>query len=729
MGKTRLALQVAAELEPDYPDGVFFISLADVRDSDLVMPTIAKTLGIRDMAGASLSDMLSTALFDKRVLLMLDNLEQVLAAGPLLSSLLDVCTHLQMLATSRAPLHVHAEHLLPLQPLPTPKGDQPLSFAAVQANPAVTLLAERARQRQPTFAVTAANAVVVSGIVNRLDGLPLAIELAALRLQVLSPEALLAQLDHRLHLLTHGPHDVPSRLQSMRDAVAWSHDLLSAPAQSLFQQLSVFAGSFTRDGAAAIASLSGPELLDVLQELLDQSLLQRIETPAQDDANAPRFFMLETMREYGLARLAERHELAVVEAAHASYVRDLVEAAEPHLLGPDERRWSAQLDAEFGTIRAALAWAIVHDADTALRIAGALWTYWVLRVHVSEGRTWLDRAIAAGPNAAAAWRAKAHTAAALLAGLPGDVAATIQHAQEGATLARETGAIDVEARAYTHESVAAFFTGEPDRAIVLLNRGLALLDDAPTSTNRAWSAFSRAYRGLAAAMTGDMQQAIADYEQALEQAHHTGSDLITLFILNDFAGLLVDAGYLPRARAVLAQALAIAPNVRDAHPRTQLLVVLAAADAAEGMAELAARRLGAIEVTYRLAGFAMPLPFHQRMDRAIAQAKTTLGTARFAAAWKAGSTHPAEALPLAFAADHVTQAVLVDAHGGIRFGLTPRELNILNLMVDGQTDREIATQLFISRKTASNHVSNILAKLGVGTRSAAVARAIREDLI
>ena len=377
VGKTRLALQVAAELEPDYADGVVFIPLAAVRDPALVLPTIARALGLRETPGVPIAETLATTLQDQQLLIVLDNLEQVLGAGPALGSLLESCPRLQVMGTSRAPLHLRLEHRLAVPPLATPDPAQPQPLATLVANPAVALFTQRTRQVRPGFALSEENAATVAAIVSRLDGLPLAIELAAARLTILSPAALLARLEQRPRLLTGGPADLPPRLQSMSDAIAWSYDLLDPQAQALFRRLSVFVGGFALEAATAVSGGDAHDVLDGLRALIDQSLVLAVEgTSSGEREPSSRFLMLETIREYGLERLAESGEEEETRRRHAHWVMTLAEAAEPHLFGPCEREWNNRFDAELGNLRAALAWSLTNDPTLTLRIAAPLWAYW-----------------------------------------------------------------------------------------------------------------------------------------------------------------------------------------------------------------------------------------------------------------------------------------------------------------------------------------------------------------
>lgn len=372
VGKTRLALQVAWDLGATYPDGVAFVALAALRDPALVLPTIARTLGLRDAGGRPLDKTLLAALRDRSLLLVLDNLEQVLVAGPAIAEVVAACPGVTVLATSRARLRVRGEHEYPVPPLALPaSGADDQGVAGVAA---VALFVQRARALQPDFVLTTATATPVAEICRRLDGLPLALELAATRIKVLPPRALLARLGQRLILLTDGPRDAPPHQRTLRATLAWSYDLLTPDQQALFRQLAVFVGGCTLETAEAVcAPDDGPDrppLLDGLAQLVDQSLLVVDRGAAVEDGDRgadsvePRYGMLETLREYGLEALAARGETDVVHRRHALHYLALVEAALPWLTGPHQVAWFARLEREHDNVRAALQWACARAGGT-----------------------------------------------------------------------------------------------------------------------------------------------------------------------------------------------------------------------------------------------------------------------------------------------------------------------------------------------------------------------------
>ena len=408
VGKTRLAIEAARELAGGFAAGARFVPLAPLGSPDLVLPAIARTLGIGESRPGGILRDLTEQLASTELLLVLDNFEHVLAAGPDLVLLLAACPALTLLVTSRAALHVSGEHEFAVPPLPLPVERGTWTFEQIAASDAVRLFVERAEAVQAGFRLTPANAWDAAEICRRLDGLPLAIELAAARVKVFPPRALLARLERRLPLLTGGPRDAPARLRTMRDAIAWSHDLLDADEQRLFRRLAVFVGGFTLDAAIDVAgdgTLPEGAVVEGISSLVDKSLLlpAASDDAATDDLGEPRFSMLETVREFALDELARSGEEDAVRRAHADYFRALAERAEPELRGSGQVAWIARLETELPNLRAVLDWSLAGgDVETGLRLAGALYWFWFLRNHVAEGRTWFERARAAGREPAAA---------------------------------------------------------------------------------------------------------------------------------------------------------------------------------------------------------------------------------------------------------------------------------------------------------------------------------------
>ena len=411
VGKTRLALATAVALEDAFPDGVVFVALAPVGDPALVLPTVAQALGVRQGDRRPLAELLAAGLRDRTTLLVLDNFEQVVGAAPVVGALLAACPKVKALVTSRSTLRLAGEHAFPVAPLALPDAAEALSVARVAETAAVRLFVAGAVAARPDFALVEANAVPVAEICRRLDGLPLAIELAAARVSHLPPADLLARLDRRLSLLTRGARDLPARQQTMRDAIAWSYDLLGADEQALFRRLAVFAGGFTLEAAEAVAAEKGwasgagnePEapplshprssacVLDSIAALVDQSLVRRLD----EDDEPVRFAMLETVREFAAERLMAHGELEATGAAHAAYFLALARDARRRIEGQDRPAARRLVEREHDNLRAALRWAIARgDAATARGLASSLARFWAVLGAVTEARGWLEQALA-----------------------------------------------------------------------------------------------------------------------------------------------------------------------------------------------------------------------------------------------------------------------------------------------------------------------------------------------
>jgi predicted ATPase/predicted component of type VI protein secretion system len=395
IGKSRLALELAVQVSDHFADGVCFVALASISDPDLVAPTIAQTLAVREASDRSPIELLIAHLCDKQLLLLLDNFEQVVAAASVVAELLYACPHLKFLVTSRTLLRLRGEHEFPVSPLETPRHARAVDARRLSQYSAVELFIQRANEVQPHFRVTNDIAPAVAEICSRLDGLPLAIELAAARIKILSPQSLLARLEHSLEVLKSGPRDLPERQQTLRNTIAWSYDLLDSVAQKMFRRLAVFVGGWTLEAAEATCNTdqSFVSVLDTLEMLIDNSLL----TPIEEIDGEPRFGMLETIREFAAERLSESGEADQVRAVHAQYFLALAETAEPGLRAMHQYEWLNRLERELDNIRAALQWATtVQHIELVLRLASSLWEFWEAHGHWKEGLHWITTGLASG---------------------------------------------------------------------------------------------------------------------------------------------------------------------------------------------------------------------------------------------------------------------------------------------------------------------------------------------
>ncbi len=454
-GKTRLALEVAgkilSELVADtelnradtphalFSDGVWFVSLSTINDPNVVASTIAHTLGVLEVRGRAILKDLQENLRDKWMLLLLDNFEQVVAAAPLVAELLTTCPRLKLLITSRASLHIQAEHEFPVPPLMVPDRKRLPPAASLSQYDAVALFIERAVAVNQDFAVTNENAPAVAEICAQLDGLPLAIELAAARVKLLPPQALLARLSRRLKLLTGGARDLPARQQTMRNTIAWSYDLLNPAEKQLFQRLSVFVGGCTLAAAAAVCNSQAVgeiELLDGLARLVDESLLRQQEEPGGE----PRFSMLETIRDYGLEQLAASGEEPTIRQRHAEFFLNLAVQGEREIRGPQQVNWLDRLEIEHDNLRAVLEGCQATGAvDNLLRLAGALSWFWSRRGYFIEGRGRLDSILAISADVVSTDRGKALYGAGSLAALQSDYATARLLLEQSVAIFRQLG--------------------------------------------------------------------------------------------------------------------------------------------------------------------------------------------------------------------------------------------------------------------------------------------------
>jgi predicted ATPase/DNA-binding CsgD family transcriptional regulator len=534
VGKTRLALEAARVLQADFPEGIWFVPLAPVSNPDRVIPTIAQTLGLWEAEDRPLLEHLQTYLGNRHLLLVLDNFEQILSAAPALAALLAFCPALHLLVTSRAVLHLSGEYEFAVQPLPVPDlahlpDQQRLAEVAT-----VALFLQRTQAIQPSFTLTPANAPTIAEICARLEGLPLAVELAAARIKLLPPTALLTRLAHRLAVLKGGARDLPVRQQTLRQTIQWSYDLLSPPEQRLFRWLSVFVSGCTLEAAAAVCNTPGDLGIDILEgvaSLIDKSLLQQIARDGQE----PRLLLLETLREYGLELLEAEGELEAARRAHAAYYLKLVEEAQPYLIRPEQVIWLDRLERDAENLRAVLHWAETlgpEEVTLALRLLLTSDHFWLRRGHLREAVTSLERLLA-------------HSA-------------------------------DVEEPLYAKALVSAgwgaWFLGNPQRAEALAERGLAVYQHL----SDAWGiGFARFVLGSAALGQRDYARARPLLEEAQVLLSAQGATFESSYCLMNLGRLALGEGDLNRAAQALEESLAQVRAVGETSTIAWSLLLLA----------------------------------------------------------------------------------------------------------------------------------------------------------
>jgi predicted ATPase/class 3 adenylate cyclase len=596
VGKTRLALQAAADLLSAFADGAFFVDLAPVSEPTLVLPAIAQSLAVREGGAQTLREAVVGYLRQKRLLLVLDNAERVTGAAPVVADLLGACPHLAVIATSRVPLRLRAEREFAVEPLALPDPRRLPGLVNLARVPAVDLFVRRAEAARRGFALTEANARAIAEICVRLDGLPLALELAAARVKLLTPPALLARLSNRLALLTGGAHDLPARQQTLHATIAWSHDLLPPEEQVLFRRLAVFAGGFTLEAAEDVGGEaarrpggdddssfpSPPFVFDGVASLVDKSLLGQ--TEGADGGS--RFAMLETIREFGLARLAEGGEDAVVRDAHAVFFLALAERAEPELTGPDQQRWLDRLEMEHSNLRQALDWMQEHEAGAAVRLAGALWRFWWTRGHLAEGRGRLEAVLERGGGSPAE-RGKALHGAGSLAGEQGDYDAATAHLEAALAAFRQTGDRLGEALALTDLGLIARDQGALERAEEHHEAALVL---RRAVGDRRGVAVSLSNLGGLAMICGDYEGADAAFADAVAAFRALGDRRSLATVVSIQADAATRRGDYGRAIRYAEEAIALLREVGDQSGVAVTLVTLAAGLSAQGeVAEATAR--------------------------------------------------------------------------------------------------------------------------------------------
>jgi predicted ATPase/DNA-binding CsgD family transcriptional regulator len=823
VGKTRLALEAAHDLVPDFADGVYFVPLSAISEPAFVLPAMAQALGLRETGARSLLEELQAGLGSQSLLLLLDNFEQVLAAAPSLSDLLAACPQVRMLVTSRAALRLDGEHELAILPLALPDLAQRLSPEALSQSAACALFIERIQAIQSTFRVTEANARPIAEICLRLDGLPLAIELAAARTRLLSPHALLARLVRRLDMLTGGARNAPARQQTMRATIAWSYQLLAPGVQQLFRSLSVFAGGGPLAAVEAITKPSGAgavTTLDGVSVLVENHLVQQLEQPDGE----PRLRLLETIREYGLECLAETGELEVAQAAHAAYYLALAEQAEPQLRGAEQARWMAHLGMEQENLRAALRFLLEQppvQAETpegqvrieqALRLCVALSRFWFNCGYMREGQVFLERTLARGEGATTQLRARALYAAAELAwgldeleraetlceeclslfrqlGDPWGIASSLdllgrtarvrgQYVlagsllQEAEVLFGQTGDRWMQSRCQVALARTAMEQGQYEQARRLLEDNLQFCQAAGDQFSVGFVQYLLAR--LFFVSQQDLAQAQRLAEQNLASSQERGYAWVKAYVLSQLGQMHLVQGEVALARERLEESLLLVQEVGDREGALETGLDLARVALAQGELAEARRRyqqglttlhemgsqgflaaclegLAALEVrqgaprhAVRLWGASEALreaigaplyPVHRASyEQAIALARAQLGVQRFHAAWAEGRGLTPEQALATQEADLPQKPPLppsspLQPPSRAPAGLTRREREVLRLLTEGLTNKEIAERLVVSLPTVSTHVASIFNKLGVTSRSAATRYAVERHLV
>lgn len=726
VGKTRLALAVAVDLAGAFRDGICFVPLAAIRDPSMVLSAIGRALGLPEIAERSLSKRLAAWLSPRHLLLVLDNLEHLTAAAPQIAHLLAACPSLTVLATSRVVLHLSGEHAFPVPPLTLPPETAIVADIAEAA--AVRLFMARARAVDPAFALNDTNALTIGAICRRVDGLPLAVELAAARLRHLPLQALLARLSRSLPLLVGGPRDQPARLQTMRDALAWSYDLLPAAEQGLFRRLSVFVGGFDLNAAAAVATIGAEaesDILDGIAALTDASLLRVGEQPD----GQPRYRLLEPIREFGLEQLAASGEVADTRTAHAAHYVKVAEAALQGFFAPGGGTVFLRLEPEHANLRAALAWTKEQeDLELYGRLSEVLVWFWRVRGHVSEARAWIEEVMAASTDALLPLRARLVCLAAYyFVDMPGDDRRIVLLQEEGLALARAVGDRWLEARALYALPAVLSRRGEFARAEALAVEATAQWRDLG---DRAWIGASLAVQGHVAFDQGAWNRAAALFDESLAEERAVGFEFFIAQALRGRGGPDLMRGEHKRSAAGYAEALVLGQEQGDLISVIDCLDRLAMLAHLLGQPVRAARLVGAAAVQREAIGIPIDFVTWRTYEPAVEALRGELGEEAFAAAVAVGralslteAIAEATAVTTAPAEDHPSAAAEPAAPG-----LTQRETEVLRLLAAGHSNRAIAETLCLSERTVENHVLHILTKLDLPSRTAAATYAVRHGL-
>jgi len=641
VGKTRLALEVAAHVAQDFSNGVFFIDLAPVSNPAQLGPTLAHALGLRFTSDASIVDQLTDAARDLKLLVLLDNVEHLVSIAPDVGRLLASCPDLTVLATSRQPLQLRVERAFPLPPLSLPDTKQLPPIEELRTIPAVELFVRRAEALDPAFALTPDNARDIAEIVVRLDGLPLAIELAIPRLKVLSPAELHDRLGRRLPLLTTGAVDLPERQQTLRATIEWSYELLDEETRQVFRLLTVFVGGFTLTAAEVIAASPLRQSVDVLEALTtltNQSLLARHDNLTTSNANdsASRFRMLETIREFGLERLADAGEAAHARKRHADWCVHLAEQAEPKLTGASQRLWFAILESEHDNLRAALGWAIQQrDAQTALRMCGSLARFWYTEGFYAEGRRWMELALELPDDTPSPWRAKALLGAGVIAQLTGDYERA--EAYPTLALADYRALSDKHGIASSYGNLGVVADAQQNYALAgeRYEHALAYFRELGDQSH---ASFMLGNLGLIAYLQGEYERASELMGESLALCR-ARDDRNSIAITLGNLGLVAFAlGDYEQAEAYQQEALALRRELSNRANLTRVLENFALIAAARREPVRAARLFGAAAALRSEIGTALPPNDREYNDRFIDIARSALGEPAFAAQWERGAT-------------------------------------------------------------------------------------------
>ncbi|MGW4126403.1 protein kinase domain-containing protein [Nocardia sp. NPDC004711] len=710
VGKTRLALRVADKVRRDFPGGVWLVELGELHDAASLVDVVAAALGLRNQVGRPMLEVLMEFLSARR-LLVLDNCEQIVdATAELAQALLRACPEVRILTTSREALAIGGESVFPVPPLRVPHHADEPALRGVAHYDALTLFAERAATAVPSFALNEDNKVDVARICARLDGLPLAIELAAARLRTMSVPEILARLDDRYGLLTRSSRGAPTRQQTLGWCIGWSFDLCTPAEQRLWGRLSVFAGSFELDAAEDVcgSDIIEPEFLDRLSALVDKSILIR-----EEAGGAVRFRFLETVQEYGMQKLTEAGEDAELCRRHRDWYERLALAGKADWVSPRQLEWTARITRELPNLRKALQFSRSEADEAGLRTTAALDFFWISTGRFSEGRRWCDRTLAGTFDAPAADRAKVLTTSSNLAATLGDLPAAIERAAELRALAEQTPDPTIAALLAATDGYTALCVGDLVRASARLNDAIETLT---TGGEVVIGMRTLVALGWTYVLRGDMPGAIGCLEKALTVSDSHGETYFRALALRPMALAVWRQGKRERAAQLVEEALRLAQRVDNPLVAAVGLEILAWIVAEKRDARRAAALLGAAHALGHAVGsssivYPQLLAYHQQCERSI---RDILGRRGYDSAYQEGAAMSFDAaVDFGLGERHRAAA----AAEGVLAGLTKREREVADLVAEGLTNKAIAARLAISQRTAQGHVEHILTKLGFTSRA------------
>lgn len=779
VGKTRLSLQIATRLSEDFARQVCFIALGETNDPELVLPAIAKALGLQELGNQPILEYLKAFLKEKHLLLLLDNVEQVVDAAPALGALLSVCPKIKFLVTSRAALHVSGEYVFQVSPLALPDLACLPDSKELLHYPVITLFLERTRAFQPDFTLTQENSSIIAEICVRLDGLPLAIELAVPHLKVLSLQALLRRLEHRLKLLTYGMRNVPIRQQTLQNTLEWSYRLLNPEEQQIFRSFSVFVGGCTMQALEATWKLAGyqqEQLLDGVASLLDKSMLSR----TMREAEEPRLFLLRTLHEYGAHLLTLTGEKLPLQWAHATYYLELAEEAEPALKGPQPRRWLELLQREHGNLREALCFLIAQGengtrigAEMALRLGKALERFWIIGGHVKEGRDLLERAVKGSLGVSPLIRGRALCVLVTLARYQGDFAVATAAAEESLTIFRALNDPAGIAGSLYRSGYISWMRGNSDTARVCYEESLEIARGDQYRHTRsetlygfaAMAFFQKDMRmarilieeclelsrelgdqytiasalnilGWVSLLQGDPTTACALQEESLAASRELGDQRSIAHTLGALGEIAYRMGNFVQACQYYKESLSLILRLDDRWVFTVYLERMARVALAQNELIWAVHLLSTAETLRQTMGMVIrPSIELDEREQVIARLRDALGEQGFAAAWEQGQVLSPQQAARPYDTE-VTRATSVQKQPVARSlppqslhnDLTPRERDVLRLVAQGLTDAQVAKHLVVSPRTIGFHLSSVYRKLEVSSRSAATRYAIENQM-